>query len=66
MEGAGFCSLYQEIHYNEIHYNKIWVYIHSILIDCGYNNVTQGYNIWMGRLALALYNALRKGEHLLC
>ena len=28
MEGAGFCSLYQEIHYNEIHYNKIWVYIY--------------------------------------
>ena len=26
MEGAGFCSLYQEIHYNEIHYNEIWVY----------------------------------------
>ena len=27
MEGAGFCSLYQEIHYNEIHYNEIWVYL---------------------------------------
>ena len=31
MKGAGFCSLYQDIHYNEIHYNKIWVY-HIILV----------------------------------
>ena len=26
MKGAGFCSLYREIHYYEIHYNEIWVY----------------------------------------
>ena len=28
MKGAGFCSLYREIHYYEIHYNEIWVYIY--------------------------------------
>ena len=27
MKGAGFCSLYQDIHYIEVHYNKIWVYL---------------------------------------
>ena len=26
MKGAGFCSLYREIHYNEIYHNEIWVY----------------------------------------
>ena len=25
--GAGFCSLYHEIHYIEVHYIEVWVYI---------------------------------------
>ena len=29
--GAGFCSLYREIHYNKIHYMEVWVYIPYVL-----------------------------------
>ena len=29
--GAGFCSLYREIHYIEVRYIKVWVYFNCIL-----------------------------------
>ena len=28
--GAGFCSLYHEIHYIEVHYIKVWAYIENL------------------------------------
>ena len=34
MKGAGFCSLYREIHYYEIHYNEIWVYFWHVTYQC--------------------------------
>ena len=32
--GAGFCSLYREIHYIKVRYIKVWVYISRHKEDC--------------------------------
>ena len=33
--GAGFCTLYHEIHYIEVRYIKVWVYLWFFLIFPG-------------------------------
>ena len=40
--GAGFCSLYHEIHYIEVRYIKVWVYFFSIFGALSHDKMMMG------------------------